>query len=116
MLAEPVIVGFTFGAAILIGMSQIKFLWQIEIEGETLIANFVSLLSNLGQVHVNSLLLSTACMVSLLLHKFGATWWSRLRWFKFVPLALMIVIAATLVSAELDGESGWDIIGDDVYS
>merc|ERR1711971_879558 len=106
MLAEPVIVGFTFGAAILIGMSQIKFLWQIEIEGETLIANFISLMNNLGQVHLNSFLLSTACIVSLLMHKFGATWWSKLQWFKFVPLALLIVIIATLVSAELGSESG----------
>ena len=47
MLAEPVIVGFTFGAAILIGMSQMKFLFQIDITGESLIFNFASFLKTL---------------------------------------------------------------------
>ena len=116
MLAEPVIVGFTFAAAILIGMSQIKFLFLIDIEGEELILNFISLLSNIDRVHFNSFLLSFCCILLLLVHKFGASLSSKLKWFKFVPFALIVVIIATSISAAIGDDSGWDIIGDDVYS
>ena len=117
MLAEPVIVGFTFGAAILIAMSQMKFLFQIEIEGESLIVNFISLFENLGGAHINSFILSFVCIIFLLFHKFGQKY-KKLQWFKFVPAALIVVIIVTLVSSEINDNNNidWDVIGDDVYN
>ena len=109
MLAEPVIVGFTFGAAILIAMSQMQYLFQIELEGETLIANIGSLFQEIPNIDLNSFLLAFFCIIFLLIHKFGQNY-KKLQWFKFVPAALIVVIIITLISSEVD--SGWDIIGD----
>ena len=37
MLAEPVIVGFTFAAAILIGISQLTFIFNVHVHGESVV-------------------------------------------------------------------------------
>ena len=115
MLAEPVIVGFTFGAAILIGMSQMKFLFQIDIEGESLINNFASFFVNIKHSHIDSFVLSFACVMFLLIHKFGQNS-KKLKWFKFIPAALIVVIIVTFISSEINNDVGWDVIGDDVYN
>eukprot|EP01083_Nonionella_stella_P003071 8724_1 len=113
MLAEPVIVGFTFAAAILIGMSQLKYLFQITLEGEELIINMISFVENVPNIHGPSAALAAICLTVLLLHKFGKDT-KRFAWLKFVPVALFVVIIVTMISSQIN--VGWDIIGDDVYN
>ncbi len=52
MLAEPVIVGFTFAAAILIGISQLTFIFQVEVHGEEVIEKLISFFSRISHLHL----------------------------------------------------------------
>merc|ERR1719295_1741256 len=50
MLAEPVIVGFCFAAAILIGISQLTFVFQIHVHGENVVEKLITFFSEIGQL------------------------------------------------------------------
>merc|ERR1712190_192839 len=70
MLAEPVITGFTFGAAILIGISQLTFIFNIHVHGESVIQKLSVFFQEVGHSHGGSVLLAVVCMCFLLFHKY----------------------------------------------
>merc|ERR1712222_8136 len=41
VLSEPVIVGFTFAAAILIGISQLTYIFNIDVHGESVVDKLI---------------------------------------------------------------------------
>ena len=74
MLAEPVIVGFTFAAAILIGMSQLEFVLNVHVHGHSLIGKVIDLFKHINEAHGLSVLLAACCIVFLLILR---TWKRR---------------------------------------
>eukprot|EP01084_Bolivina_argentea_P296135 509979_1 len=114
MLAEPVIVGFTFAAAILIGVSQLQFVFRFEVEGEELIMKLISFFKHISLAHWPSVLLGICCIVFLLIMRF----WQNsekcpgAKYIKFVPSALILVVICTSISYSLGEKTGWNVVGE----
>merc|ERR1719220_1296895 len=70
MLAEPVIVGFCFAAAILIGISQLTFVFQVDVHGHNVVEKLITFFSHLGDAHALSIVLAVVCMIFLLIIKY----------------------------------------------
>lgn len=114
MLAEPVIVGFTFAAAILIGISQLTFVFQVEVEGEQVIEKLITFCEHLPHAHGLSVILAVCCMIFLLLIKYYMKSNGKLpgsQYAKFIPSALILVIVATSISYSQGTATGFDIVG-----
>jgi SulP family sulfate permease len=112
MLAEPVIVGFCFAAAILIGISQLTFVFQIHVHGENVIEKLITFFQGIGHAHGASVGLAVLCIIFLLCVKFFTG--SKLpghQYGKFIPSALILVVVATSISFSSGTSTGWDIVG-----
>merc|ERR1712154_492745 len=93
MLAEPVIVGFTFAAAILIGISQLTFVFQVDVHGHDVIEKLITFFSHLGDAHALSIILAVCCMIFLLIIKYwmkGVIPIPGKQYAKFIPSALIL--------------------------
>merc|ERR1712110_1149171 len=104
MLAEPVIVGFTFAAAILIGISQLTFVFQVDVHGHNVIEKLITFFSHLGDAHLLSIVLAVCCMIFLLVIKYwmkGSIPIPGQKYAKFIPSALILVVISTAISASV---------------
>merc|ERR1712242_591603 len=112
MLAEPVITGFTFGAAILIGISQLTFIFNIHVHGESVIQKLTVFFQEVSHSHGGSVLLAVVCMCFLLFHKYyGKSSLPGSKYFKYIPTALILVVVCTSISAAQGDSTGWDVVG-----
>merc|ERR1719229_866790 len=112
MLAEPVITGFTFGAAILIGISQLTFIFNIHVHGESVIQKLTVFFQEVSHSHGGSVALALICAVFLLFHKYyGKSKCPRSQYFKYIPVALILVVVCTSISAVNGDSTGWDVVG-----
>merc|ERR1712241_1580387 len=112
MLAEPVIVGFCFAAAILIGISQLTFVFQIHVHGENVVEKLITFFSGIGHSHGPSVGLAVCCIIFLLCVKFFTG--SKLpgsQYGKFIPSALILVGIATSISYSAGESTGFDTVG-----
>merc|ERR1719295_251679 len=103
MLAEPVIVGFCFAAAILIGISQLTFVFQIHVHGENVIEKLITFCIGLA----------VCCIIFLLCVKYFTG--SKLpgsQYGKFIPSALILVVVATSISYSNGESTGWNVVGE----
>merc|ERR1719295_366002 len=113
MLAEPVIVGFTFAAAILIGISQLEFIFNIEVHGESVVDKLIVFFQEVHHTHPLSVGLAAGCMACLLFHKYYSKSSLPLSQYgKFVPMALILVVIATSISASQGESTGWNVVGE----
>merc|ERR1712241_982909 len=111
-LAEPVITGFTFGAAILIGISQLTFIFNIHVHGESVIDKLTVFFQEVGHAHGLSIVLAAVCACFLLFHKYySKSSCPGAQYGKFVPMALLLVVVATSISASQGDTTGWDVVG-----
>merc|ERR1719474_509789 len=112
MLAEPVITGFTFGAAILIGISQLTFIFNIHVHGESVIDKLVVFFQEVSHSHGMSIVLAVVCIFFLLFHKYYTKSSLPLAQYgKFVPTALLLVVVSTSISAAQGSSTGWNVVG-----
>merc|ERR1712242_168780 len=112
MLAEPVITGFTFGAAILIGISQLTFIFNIHVHGESVIDKLMVFFQEGSHAHSLSGILAVVCMCFLLFHKYyGKSSCPGSQYFKYIPVALILVVVCTSISAVNGPSTGWDVVG-----
>ena len=87
-LSKPVISGFTSGAAIIISLSQVKYLTGIPITQNNKLQDFIfSILKTEIPIHVKTLILGLSCIFFLLIIK-------KLN--KKFPSALIVVFFSTL--------------------
>jgi len=104
-LSQPVIMGFTAAAAIIIGINQLKDILGIviprfELTGET----FLYAMRHLGEANWIAVLISLGSMIAMLVMR----WWNRK-----IPGALIVVFITTLLSWGFELESrGLDIVKD----
>jgi len=114
MLAEPVIVGFTFAAAILIGISQLTFVFQVDVHGHNVIEKLITFFSHLGDAHLMSIVLAVCCMIFLLVIKYwmaGKIPIPGQKYAKFIPSALILVVISTAISASGGESTGFAVVG-----
>ena len=120
LLSHPVISGFITASSLLIAAGQLKHILGIKAEGHTLVQIIPSLLGNIGQMHLPTLIIGVAATAFLL--------WSR-RWLKPTLRALnvpegiaalvsrtgpvMVVIASIIAVTVLDlAARGVAVVGD----
>lgn len=103
LLSRPVMVGYMAGIALVMMVSQYGKLTGLDIEGDGLIPETASLLRQLGQIHVPTLLLGLTLVALLLL----ASWlWPR------APVALAgMLLAAAVVAWSPARELGLETVG-----
>ena len=119
-MSRSVIDGFIMASALLIILSQLKHLLDIDIHGHNAIELFSSLLEGIGQTHTTTLILGLAIMGLLI----GSNLWLEhlLRQLGFgqklatlvprlVP-AILVVASIYLVSQFPDTQHGIEIVGD----
>ncbi|MFY0593114.1 SulP family inorganic anion transporter [Roseivirga sp.] len=89
LLSKPVISGFTSAAALIIGLSQLKYLLGVEVaRANEIHVVLASTFEKLGEVHWVTLLLGVSGIVFIKLAK---------RWNKKIPGALIAVVAGILI-------------------
>lgn len=88
-LSKPVISGFTSAAALIIGLSQLKHLFGVDLGRNNKIQDIVkAVYQNLDKIHVLTLVLGVSAIIILLLFK---------KYVKKVPAALVVVVISILV-------------------
>ncbi len=103
LLSRPVLVGYMAGIAILMIASQFGKITRLSIEGDSPFSETVSLLTQLPQAHLPTVLLSMAVLAALLLlRRFAPTWPG--------PLIAMVGAAASVAVWHL-GDNGIAVIG-----
>lgn len=114
MLAEPVIVGFTFAAAILIGISQLTFVFDVDVHGHNVVEKLITFFSHLGDAHLLSVVLAVICMIFLLIIKYwmnGKLPIPGKQYAKFIPSALILVVVSTSISFSAGESTGFNVVG-----
>ncbi|MEX2401072.1 MAG: solute carrier family 26 protein [Rhodothermales bacterium] len=90
-LSHPVLAGFTSAAALIIGFSQLNHLLGISIDRSHFVHDIIaSAAAQAGTIHLPTLLIGLASIAALVLVR---------RWRRSFPGALLVVGAATLVTA-----------------
>ena len=104
-VSDSVIIGYTAGAGILIGVNQLRHILRLDFaSASSLITTIQNLILNIPEAHYGSLIIGGSAMLLLILQK------------RFLPkwpgaLIIMLLSAAVVGFAGLD-ESGVKIIGD----
>jgi len=103
-LSKPVLLGFTSAAAIIIGLSQLKYFLGLHYSQSQFIQDIVyNLWQQISQTHILTLIFGLACLGILIVSK---KWWPKF------PTALIAMILAIAVCYffQLD-QSGLSVIG-----
>ena len=112
-LSHAVISGFTSGAAVIIGMSQFKFLVGYSIPNtKTIVELMEGVFSNVGDFNYKTFLLGSGCIFALVSVKYVG---KDIAWFKWVraAAALMVTSISILLAYVCDFKSiGIPIVGD----
>ena len=88
--SESVLLGFVFGLALLITVKQLPKVLGIEAHGDTAVAVVRDMVPKLGDTDLLTLAVGLACIAGMVLLE---------RWLPKVPAALVVLIAAIVVSA-----------------
>jgi SulP family sulfate permease len=121
LLSRPVISGFISGSAVLIVLSQIKFLLGISPQGSSSWQVLISLFVNVSQTNQVTLAIGATCLVLLFVAR---------RWLasaltgvgvpkkraefavRLTPLAVLIVATGAVIALELDEKHGVAVVGE----
>lgn len=93
-LSHPVISGFTSAAAFIIAVSQLKYLFGIEVEGgSSLVATVYQLVSNISEIHWLTFFIGLGGLMIIMLFKTIS---------KNIPGALIAVVAGTVLVSSMN--------------
>ena len=118
-ISRGVAAGFVSGAAVLIFVSQLKYLLGASMSGNTLIQYISSLAHNIGTIHLPTLLVGGVTLGLFLLNRYGGKW----LWESWLPtssakwaarLFPLILVVAAIVASVLGhwGTLGIHVIGE----
>jgi SulP family sulfate permease len=114
-LSRPVLAGFTTGGGISIMSTQLKQLFGVKIatnqtQTGAVFVTFYEVCAALGDANVPAIVISLISIAFLLAVRFGK---QRVRWLKFFPEQLFLIIIGTLVSylADLNARYGTAVVG-----
>lgn len=96
LISHPVLIGFTNAAALIIGLSQLRFVMDMPSPGTgTFAGDVVALLSRVDQAYLPAVAFAVG---------FGLMMWLLARWLPRVPAVLMAVLLGTGISAMIGFE------------
>ena len=98
LLSKPVLVGYIFGATLIVIGSQLGKMFGIKLESEKFFQQVVELISRLDEAHLLTVAIGAVCMAALLIMR---------RVNRKLPGPLIVVVAAIIASAVL----GWETKG-----
>ncbi|KAK9953810.1 hypothetical protein ABG768_015935 [Culter alburnus] len=116
-LSEPLVRGYTTGAATHVITSQLKYMFGVSprrFSGPLqLLYTLVELGSLLPQTHIPTLVISLVALAALIIVKVINSCYSH-KLLLPVPIELMVIIAGTLVShyTDLEAVNGVDVVGE----
>jgi SulP family sulfate permease len=121
LLSRPVVSGFISGSAVLIVISQIKFLLGVKTGPGESWQVVLDLFANLGSTNRTTLLISGIALVVLLasrlwLVRAATTVGFNLKWADFLgrimPLAVVIASTLAIINLDLDTRHGVAVVGE----
>jgi high affinity sulfate transporter 1 len=114
-LSRPVLAGFTTGGGISIIGTQLKQLFGVKIatnqtQTGAVFVTIYEVCAALGDANVPAIIISIVSVAFLLAVRFGK---QRVRWLKFFPEQLFLIIVGTVVShlADLNARYGTAVVG-----
>lgn len=118
-ISRGVAAGFVSGAAVLIFVSQLKYLLGASMSGNTLIQYLSSLVHNISTIHIPTLLVGGVTLGLFLLNRYGGKW----LWESWLPtssakwaarLFPLILVVAAIIASMLGhwGALGIHVIGE----
>jgi SulP family sulfate permease len=120
LLSRPVVSGFISGSAVLIIISQLKFLLGVQAGGANSWQALLSLLRQLDQTNPATLVLAGVALLWLLLSRYGLVKFApRVGlaaktaevWVRVMPLVVLGVASTLVVVLNLDGRHGVAVVG-----
>ncbi len=104
-LSRPVISGYTSAAAIIIGLSQLKHLFNIDIPYSNLIPDIIqNIIYEKNSIHLTSVIIGAVGIIMLMVLK---------RVNKFLPGPLVVVVVGIIATSLFHlGEQGVEIVGE----
>lgn len=120
LLSRPVISGFISGSAVLIVVSQLKYLLGIASQGESSGEVLLDLLGRLGESHLPTLTIGLTALVLLLVVRSALAGWlvrAGLRAghaafvVRLMPLLIVLAGLGAVVALDLDRSRGVDVVG-----
>jgi len=103
LLSRPVLIGYLAGAAVLMMVSQLGKVTGLQVSGERVWDEVGSLLAQLDQVHLPTLVLASVSVIALFVTKRFAPKWPG-------PLLVMLLAAAVVQIAGLETQ-GVKVVG-----
>lgn len=120
LLSRPVISGFISGSAVLIVVSQLKYLLGITPQGESSGEVLLDLLTRLGESHLPTLAIGLAALVLLLVVRSLLAGWlvraglraGRAAFIvRLMPLLIVLAGLGAVLAFDLDRLNGVDVVG-----
>lgn len=120
LLSRPVISGFISGSAVLIVVSQLKYLLGITPQGESSGEVLLDLLRRLGESHLPTLAIGLTALVLLLVARAALAGWlvrvglraGRAAFVvRLMPLLIVLAGLWAVVAFDLDRSNGVDVVG-----
>ncbi|MCB4361657.1 SulP family inorganic anion transporter [Quatrionicoccus australiensis] len=120
LLSRPVISGFISGSAVLIVVSQLKYLLGIAPQGESSGDVLLDLLTRLGESHLPTLAIGLTALVLLLVVRSALAGWlvraglsaGRAAFVvRLMPLLIVLAGLGAVVAFDLDRLNGVDVVG-----
>ncbi len=102
-LSKPILVGYIFGATLIVIGSQLGKMFGISLESDKFFQQVLELLSRLGEAHLLTVVIGIVCMAALFLMR---------RVNPALPGPLIVVVGTIILSVLLDWESkGVKVVG-----
>src|SRR5512139_2687893 len=102
-LSKPILVGYIFGATLIVIGSQLGKMFGISLESDKFFQQVLELLSRLGEAHLLTVVIGIVCMAALFLMR---------RINPALPGPLIVVVVTILLSVLLDWEAkGVKVVG-----
>ncbi|WP_233505894.1 SulP family inorganic anion transporter [Rhodoferax lacus] len=120
LLSRPVVSGFISGSAVLIIISQLKFLLGVQATGSNSWQSLLSLLEHVQQTNPVTLTLGISALLWLMLSRYGLVplasrlGWNTKRaevWVRVMPLVVLATASVAMVALELDTRHQVAVVG-----
>ncbi len=102
-LSKPILVGYIFGATLIVIGSQLGKMFGIKLESDQFFQQVVEMISRMDEAHLLTVIIGVVCMASLFLMR---------RINRALPGPLVVVVATIILSTVLDWQAkGVAIVG-----
>lgn len=98
--------GFTTGAALIIGLSQLKYFFGISIPStNTALETFIEICKGIGETQWREVVMSSVWLAMLITMKYMSKRFKKLSWLRPLgPITVCIIAIVTVVIGDLDGK------------